>query len=294
MKKAIHNWALPTYMSLEQKLQFTKKCGYDGFEPVVIKDGAFSIKSKEKELHLIRKMASDIGIILPSITNSLSWESSLTSEHETIRKKAFDNILRTIDIAYEVGIPAILALPGFVSMDFNSNSLHPAVTTSLEDLYSPSNEIIRYDKAYERALNSFLKLSDYAKKANIIICIENTWSNFLLSPLEMKSFIDTINSSFVKIYFDVGNVRPYGIPEHWIEILEKRIYRVHLKDYKNGSLGMDGFTSLLKGNIDFSAIKQSLDTIGYDNWVTAELNVDTDNQEKVAVETISIINKIFK
>lgn len=294
MKKGIHYWALPVEMSLGEKFTFAKTCGFDGVELVVLKEGECHVNATPRELSEIRKSADDAGIELLSLTNSLNWTCSFTSDSSAIRQKALDTLRRQIDIAHGLGVDSILALPGFVSVAFPVNDLHPASDTSDKNAYHPSEEDIRYDKAYDRALEGFSKATQYAEKEKVTLCVENIWSNFLLSPLEMCTFIDTIGSKRLKSYFDVGNACPYGIPHHWIEILGSRIGRVHVKDYQKGKLTLDAFVELGKGNIDFSAVSKSLKTIGYDGWITAELNVDVSAPERVARETSSIMDNMFR
>lgn len=293
MKKGIHYWALPPQMNLRDKFFFASDCGFDGVEPVILPHGELSINSDDKSLERIRKNADDAGIEILSLTNALNWNASFTSDKEEIREKAFDILSRQIRIASALGVDSILVIPGYVSVDFVSKDLHPSEDTDKNDNYHPSEEIIRYDIAYKRALDGMKRAVEVAEKEKITLCIENTWSKFLLSPLEMCSFIDEINSPFLKAYFDIGNVCPFGIPQHWIEILGKRINRVHVKDYKNGNLTLSSFVELGKGDINLEAVASSLRNIGYEGWVTAELNVDIDNPYRVARETVKVMKKLF-
>jgi hexulose-6-phosphate isomerase len=105
----------------------------------------------------------------------------------------------------------------------------------------------------------------------VAICIENVWNKFLLSPLEMRDFIDSFNSQMIGAYFDVGNVLLMGYPDQWIRILGKRIKRVHVKDFKLSVGTAEGFVDLLEGDVDFEAVKKALADVGYDGYVTAEL-----------------------
>ena len=87
----------------------------------------------------------------------------------------------------------------------------------------------------------------------------------------MRSFIDAVDSEWVGSYFDVGNVLYCGYPEHWINILGKRIKKVHFKDYMVQAGGLHGFVDLLAGDVNYPAVMESFKNIGYDGWVTAEM-----------------------
>lgn len=87
--------------------------------------------------------------------------------------------------------------------------------------------MVPYDRAYDNALTFFSKLAKEAEALKVSVGIENVWNKFLLSPLEMRGFIDAVGSDYVGSYFDVGNVVYSGYPEHWISILNKRIKKVH-------------------------------------------------------------------
>src|SRR5690606_16928419 len=101
------------------------------------------------------------------------------------------------------------------------------------------------------------------------VCVENVWNKFLLSPLEMRGFLDGLKSSSVGSYFDVGNVLATGYPEHWIQLLGSRIKRVHFKDYRRAVGTADGFCDLLSGDVNWPGVVSALCSIGYDGWVTA-------------------------
>lgn len=121
--------------------------------------------------------------------------------------------------------------------------------------------------------------------------IENVWNKFLLSPLEMRDFIDSFGSAAVGSYFDAGNVLLTGYPEHWISILAQRIVRVHVKDFKKSVGTAAGFVDMLEGDVDFQAVRTALERIGYDGYVTAEmLPYEPGRPEKTA----AAMKKLFK
>ncbi|MCK5000324.1 MAG: sugar phosphate isomerase/epimerase, partial [Anaerohalosphaera sp.] len=116
------------------------------------------------------------------------------------------------------------------------------------------------------------------------------WNKFLLSPLEMRDFIDSFGSDMVGSYFDAGNVLLTGYPEHWISILGSRIKRVHVKDFKNVGT-VEGFVDMLEGDVDFKAVRTALEAIKYDGYITAEmLPYQPGRPEKTA----DAMKKLFK
>ncbi len=66
---------------------------------------------------------------------------------------------------------------------------------SVEVFFLPDGEVIPYDVCYERAHQAIEALVPSAEAAGVAICIENVWNKFLLSPLEMRAFIDSFGSS---------------------------------------------------------------------------------------------------
>ena len=112
------------------------------------------------------------------------------------------------------------------------------------------------NNAYERSLEAFTSLKSYAEAAKVNIGLENVWNKFLTSPLEMRDFIDKIDSEYVGSYFDVGNVLYNGYPEHWIKALGKRIKKVHFKDYRKDPGGINCFVPILSGDVDYAGVSE--------------------------------------
>lgn len=290
MKKAIHHWGLPREYEFDAKMRLIRELGYDGVELGIARRGEISPDMDSFELAQIKAKADREGVVIHSLTCTLNWEASATSDLPQIREKARNTLVRQIDIASQLKADCVLALPGFVALDFTISSL---CAQKSESNYDPSQERIRYDVAYSRAVDFFREIVPCAEKAGVTVCVENIWNHFLLSPIEMRSFIDDIGSDYVQSYFDVANVMPGGYPEQWIAILNKRIKRVHLKDYLLGSNSVSGFTQLLEGDVDFEAVVKALRDIGYDAWVTAEVNAPENDCGETAKKAMTAINKIF-
>jgi hexulose-6-phosphate isomerase len=119
------------------------------------------------------------------------------------------------------------------------------------------------------------KLIPVAINLKVKIALENVWNNFLISPMEAASFVDQFRSPYVGFYFDCGNVLVYGWPEQWIKILNKRIVKVHIKEFSRKLADTQGKSAgfkvkLQEGDVNWAKVMQALDNIGYSGWTTIE------------------------
>lgn len=254
MKKSISIWSFYGDWDLKQKMRIARDAGFDGFEIDVSGDGPINLDTTDAELDQIKDTAGNIGISLSGLATGMYWEYNPASNQEETRAKARQVLEKQIQSAAHLGIDTILVVPGAVGADF-----------------IPGGEEIAYDKAWERATEFVRQAIPLAEEKGVSIGIENVWNKFLLSPLEMKQFIDQFESSHVGSYFDVGNVLATGYPEHWIPILGNRIKRVHVKDYRRAVGSVDGFVDLLSGDVNWPAVMRALSGIGYHGWVAAEM-----------------------
>ena len=254
LKKGISIWSFPADMDIPNCLRLAKQAGFEGIELGLNENGPMSLESGAEEIKAYRELAEKEGIRISSVATGLYWSYSLTSGSEEIRRKAMTIAKKQLAAAELLGADTILVVPGAVGVDF-----------------IPGCEVVDYDDAYERALEAVKELAGYAAEKKVNIGLENVWNKFLLSPLEMRSFIDSANSDFVGAYLDVGNVVYAGYPEQWVKILGKRIKKVHLKDYRRDVGGAAGFVDLLSGDVNYPAVVEELKKAGYDSFVTAEM-----------------------
>jgi L-ribulose-5-phosphate 3-epimerase len=254
MKKSISIWSFYTQGSLADKLALANTAGFAGFEIDLSEDGPLNLKSSKDEIVAIRRLVEKSGLELSGLASGLYWGSNAASDNPETRARATTILSKEIETAHLLGIDAILVVPAAVGVDF-----------------IPGCEVVPYETAYQRATEFIRALLPEAEKRKVRIGIENVWNKFLLSPLEMRSFIDQFHSEWVGAYFDVGNALATGYPEHWIEILGNRIARVHFKDYRRAVGSTDGFCDLLSGDVNWPAVIKALRTINYTGWVTAEM-----------------------
>ncbi len=132
-----------------------------------------------------------------------------------------------------------------------------------------------YDQAYDRSIEEITKALPRAEELGVQIGIENVWNQFLLSPLEFASYVDAFESEWLGAYFDIGNVAKHGWPEQWIRILGDRILRLDVKGFSRDLMSEQGPAAgfdadIGEGTIDWAAVRDALDEIGYQGWATAE------------------------
>ncbi len=254
MKKSISIWSFYGDWSLEEKLHLAKDAGFAGFEIDLTETGEVNLQSSSDDLRKVRELFDKAGLTLSGLATGLYWGANGCSADPAARQKAAHILERQIISAAALGLDAILVVPGAVGCDF-----------------IPGAEIVPYDDALLRARALIAAALPLAEKLGVTICLENVWNKFLLSPIEMRDFIDSFNSPFVGAYFDVGNALATGYPEHWIALLGSRIKRVHFKDYRRNVGTVDGFCDLLSGDVNWPAVVGALRHIQYEGWIAAEM-----------------------
>jgi hexulose-6-phosphate isomerase len=227
-----------------------KEAGFHGFE-------AYG-KLDRKE---VSDASQATGLPVTAVTCDTHREKPLSHPDATVRQEGIEGVIKNLEDAKIYGADAILLIPAFVSDN------RP------------------YDEAWELSTESVKKLVPVAEKMKIMICFENVWNNFLLSPLEACRYVDQFNSPYIKFYFDIGNIVPYGWPEQWIRILGDRIGRVHIKEYStkiaNEKGKSAGFNApLTEGTINWAKVMEVLRNNYKHTWLTTEINFKTAEELK--------------
>jgi L-ribulose-5-phosphate 3-epimerase len=252
MKKSIGDTIFPRGVTFPAGLDLLKRSGYDGVELWLGDRPWFTMKTTDAEIQQLYGHIRDTGFQVSDVANSLDWEENISSRDPAKREAAFRHIERQIEAAQLVNCQAILVVAGIVDSD------------------TPYNEV------YGRCVDSLKRLSERAAKAKVKIGVENCCAEqkFLLSPREFDVFLNDVNSPWVGIHLDVGNIHETGFAEQWIEILGPRITCIHLKDVlkHRGRCGNQSvYTNIFLGDNNWRAIRDALTKVGYDGWLVAEM-----------------------
>lgn len=256
--KGISYWSFPGGLDgskpVAEAFVEAKKAGFESVEVCLSDTGDVSLDTTEESAKAVIAAASDAGVRISSVACGLFWGKSLTATDPAIRAEAMDIAKKLIDVAAWLDAGAVLIIPGAVDVFFDLTA-----------------EVVDYSHVYDLATQAITELLPQAESAKIALGVENVWNKFLVGPLELKTFIDQFDSEWVGSYFDVGNAMLTGYPEQWIQMLGKRIKRVHFKDFRRNVGTIDGFVDLLSGDVDWPEVMKALREVGYDGFLTAEM-----------------------
>jgi len=241
---------------VEQAMREAGEMGYDGIE-LAFGAGCLAPGVSEARCREIRRRAEETGVRIETLAAGAYWQKPLSSADPGVRKEAVEFTREYLRVAAWIGARAVLVIPGVVAVPWD-----------------PQAPVVPYATAWKNAAASIRKLVPLAEKLRVTIALENVWSWFLGDPVAMCEFVDQFGSRRVGVYFDVGNTLINGFPQHWIEILGRRIAAVHAKNFSRQDCGgtLHGFgDDLLKGDADWPAIVAALKKIRYPGPVTAEM-----------------------
>lgn len=258
MKKSINLWALPypEKMDLKTCFEICAEAGFDAVELNYDLEGDLSPGASEDEIRAIGDMARGMGLEIAGVCSYLFWPYPFTHEDTAIRERAIDLAAKMIRAARLLGTSDLLVVPGATYIP-----------------WMPEEAPVRFDVAEDRAKEAIGRLLETAVEEKVHLNMENIFINaFLHSPREMAEFVDHFASEYVQVHFDTGNIMQYHFPEHWIEMLGKRIRHVHLKEFnrKNAEFNVDTFRPLLDGSTNWPAVLDALEAIGYTGYLTFE------------------------
>jgi len=256
-RKSICSVAFPPKMTVAEKFTEARANGFEGIE--LRMGDELALDSTPDDLSRLADAAQKTGITVVSL-----WDSSplskapLNSPDPALRAKGADAIRQAIDYAHKLSCGAILLYPGRVG-------------------YGPKLDV-GYQDTWDRFTAELKKVVPDAARARVTLTMENVWNKFLLSPLEMRAFVDQFHSPWMASHFDMGNVMQFGYPQDWIQTLGSRIKRIHVKDYKLSAKAEQGhFVPLFEGDVDFRGVMQALVAVDYHGFLSPEYGYDAND-----------------
>ncbi|HET6644044.1 MAG TPA: sugar phosphate isomerase/epimerase family protein [Fimbriimonadales bacterium] len=256
--KSINYWSMPGgldgSLSLQEFFGLAAKYKFPAVEVAVGETGGLNLSTSEEECQKILATAETEGVKIASVASGLYWSRSVGDAEASSRSAAQGDLRKMLQITAWLGCRTLLVIPGSVDVFFN-----------------PDRAPIDYKVVWDRASEGIRSCLDDAQRLDVRMGIENVWNKFLLSPMEMASFIDQFGSAHVGAYVDVGNCLLYGYPQQWLRILAERVVGIHFKDFRKAVGTVEGFVDLLEGDVDWPEVKDAIKEIGYEGPIAAEM-----------------------
>jgi len=221
--------------SVLDKFRLQKELGYDGMELI----SPLDLKPEE-----VRRASEETEMPVHGLVDVKHWEIRLSSPDAAQREQGIAFLEQALRDAKSFGGFSVLLVPGQVT--------------------GPDEN---HDQVWQRSIVEIRKVLPLASKLGVRILIENVWNGFCESPDQMRDYLDEIGSPWVGAYFDIGNCRKFGATEDWIRVLGHRIVKLDCKDWGDN----EGFCKIGDGDVDWPAVRQALDDIGFSGWCTAEV-----------------------
>ena len=259
--KSICSVIFPPHTPLPECFRRAKDAGFDAIE--IRMSDEVSLDSTADQMKQLADDARKAGVAIASM-----WVSRPLSDHPinspdpAVRAQGVAALEKCIELAHHAGCGALL--------------IYSARLGSGAKLEVGSQD------TWDRVSDAFRKVIPAAERAKVILTPENVWNKFLLSPLEMRAFVDQFHSPWLQTHFDIGNVMQYGYPQDWILTLGPRIKRIHVKDYKLSSRAEQGhFAPLLEGDVDWKAVMAALVKVDYHGTLSPEIGYDASQPDQL-------------
>jgi len=259
--KGICSNIFPAKTPLEECFRQAKNAGFDAIE--VPSGGEIDLDTDPAAVRRLGDAARRAGVAVASfwVSGPLS-ANPLNSADPAARARGVEAVKKLLEFAGLLGAGAMLIVPG--------------------RLGSGAKFQYGYQDTWDRVTAEMRKLVPFAEKAKVILAPENVWNKFLVSPLEMRAFVDQFKSPWVGTQFDTGNVMQFGYPQDWILTLGPRIRRVHVKDYKLSARAEQGrFVDLMEGDVDWKEVMAALVKVGYRGFVSPEIGHDPNDADQL-------------
>ncbi len=246
----IYEKAIPNKFDWADKIRIAKAAGYEFIEISVDESDERLNRlywSKEQRDY-IRRLLFENDFYINSMCLSGHRKYPFGSKDETVRQKAFDMMDKAIELAKDLGIRNV-QLAGY-------------------DVY--------YEDADDETKAMFIEGLIYATRkaasANVMLSIEIMDTEFIGTITRCMEYIDIVNSPWLQIYPDFGNLSRWTeSPEDEMELGINHIVAIHLKDTKPGIFKCVPFG---EGTVEFAKLFKKIDELKFQGPFVVEMWAD--------------------
>ncbi len=246
MKLCLNTFAYIRY-PLEVAIRKTAKLGYDAVEIVANRPHMlpvdYSRRDRKKILSLARSLHLDIPVVT-SFNGNSHWH--FAHPKPEVRRATTKHVKESVDLAADLDASVVEVVSGV-----------------------PRLERVSPGRAWQWMVEEVGECADYAEEQNVVIGLEPEPGNVVSTTRDALRMVDEVGSRGLGILLDVGhlNVVDESIPNSILSAKE-RLVHVHIND-NDGTADRHQVPG--EGTIDFQATVAALRRIGYDGYLSIEL-----------------------
>jgi len=246
IKVGLYEKALPKTLAWEERLNLTRKTGFDFLEISIddTDERQARLDWTPSERKNIRDLVDKTGVKIQSLSLSGHRRFPLGSKSAPTRERALDIFKRTVDLAVDLNARTIL-LGG------------------AEDYYEEVDK-----SAKERFLENLGKGFEWASGAGVMLALEN-WDIQINTMPKVMEYVDYFDSPWFQTYTDLGNLIYAGVDVvSQLDYVKGHIAALHVKDTLPGQLR---YVPPGEGAVPFVDAFEKLAEIGFQAPVVLEL-----------------------
>jgi sugar phosphate isomerase/epimerase len=235
-----------TPMPIDKCIEQAARMGFDAFEilerQMTQTDDAYLMK--------LKRQALQAGLALCG----LSTHQSFLRPDAELRQRNVDATIRSIELAYKLGIPIIRVNTGTWGTSGNFNALmeNRGIESPIEG-YSDEDGFAWVVEAFEKILPT-------AEKCGVLVGLENHWG-LARTPEGLLRILNAVDSPWFQAWLDTGNF--LEDPYEKLEQMMPRTVYLHAKTYFGGGL----WYTL---DLDYARIGAILRKFNYRGYVSLE------------------------
>jgi hexulose-6-phosphate isomerase len=231
-------------LTIVERLKMASDAGFDGVDF----DEAGNFTPQQT-----RDAVRESGVFVHNAINHAHWSERLTDPKEEVRAKARANLEHCLRVSHAAGGSGVLIVVG-----------------KSED--GPATEI------EERCRAEMKKCIPLAASLGQHILVENVWNRMMYehdqgpeqSAERFVKFVDSFNSPWVGMYYDLGNHWKYAQPGDWIRAFGHRCVKLDVKGFSRAKNKWVDITDP-EDDLPWEQVRKALDEIGFAGWATAEV-----------------------
>lgn len=230
--------------TLTERLKLAGQAGFDGVD--FDEAGLFTPEQA-------RDAVRESGVFVHNAINHAHWGKRLTSANEAERDEGRRNIEHCLRVSHAAGGSGVLIVVG------SGNDGEESVIE-------------------ERARVELKKLIPLAASLGQMILFENVWNQMHYdhkappeqTPDRFIKFVDSFNSNWIGMYYDIGNHWKYGQPRDWLKAFGRRAVKLDVKGFSRAKNKFCDITSE-DDDLPWGEVQKGLEEIGFTGWTTAEV-----------------------